>query len=141
MARSRAAGRCAGAADWSGDVLDLGVTLSRTSLCGLCDHRKRLLLPVAAPILGAGIVVSGALYFADRRMKTADNHFRGFRRCGMPRRFYLFLLHLPPSLSSLVVAVLIVATFVPFTLFTRFRVARLARAHTVVDGRLAVLAS
>jgi phosphatidylcholine synthase len=46
-------------------------------------------------------------------MKTSDNHFRGFRRCGMRRRS-ICLLHLRPWLSSLLVAALIVLTFVPF---------------------------
>jgi phosphatidylcholine synthase len=84
-----------------------------------------LLLPLAAPLLGAGIVVSGALYFADRRMKTADNHFRGFPALWNAAAFYLFLLHWPPWLSSLVVAVLIALTFVPFNVVHPVRVVRL----------------
>jgi phosphatidylcholine synthase len=72
-----------------------------------------------------GIVVSGALYFADRRMKAADNHFRGFPALWNAAAFYLFLLHLPPALSSLAVAVLIVATFVPFHVVHPVRVVRL----------------
>jgi phosphatidylcholine synthase len=84
-----------------------------------------LLLPATAPLLGAGIVVSGALYFADRRMKAADNHFRGFPALWNAAAFYLFLLHLPPALSSLAVAVLIVLTFVPFHVVHPVRVVRL----------------
>ena len=42
----------------------------------------------------------GALYFADRRMKTADNHFRGFPGLWNGAAFYLFLLHLPPALRQ-----------------------------------------
>ena len=56
-----------------------------------------LLLPLAAPLLGVGIVVSSALYFADRRMKADDNHFRGFPALWNAAAFYLFLLHLPPA--------------------------------------------
>jgi phosphatidylcholine synthase len=84
-----------------------------------------LLLPASAPLLGVGIVVSGALYFADRRMKAADNHFRGFPALWNAAAFYLFLLHLPPVLSSLAVAVLIVLTFVPFHVVHPVRVVRL----------------
>jgi phosphatidylcholine synthase len=84
-----------------------------------------LLLPLAAPLLGAGIVVTGALYFADRRMKTADNHFRGFPALWNAAAFYLFLLHLPPALGSLGIAVLIVLTFAPFNVLHPVRVVRL----------------
>ena len=91
-----------------------------------------LLLPVAAPLLGIGIVVSGALYFADRRMKAADNHFRGFPALWNAAAFYLFLLHLPPALSSLAVAILIVLTFVPFHVLHPVRVVRLRWPDLVV---------
>jgi phosphatidylcholine synthase len=74
--------------------------------------------------------VSGALYFADSRMKTADNHFRGFPGLWNVAVFYLFLLHWPPALSSLAVVVLIAATFVPFHVIHPVRVVRL-RALTL----------
>ena len=86
---------------------------------------SKLLLPVTAPILGIGIVVSSALYFADRRMKAADNHFRGFPALWNAAAFYLFLLHMPPMLSTLAVAALIVLTFAPFHVLHPFRVVRL----------------
>jgi len=41
-----------------------------------------LLLPLAAPLLGIGVVVSGALYFADKRMKVSDTSLSRFPRCG-----------------------------------------------------------
>jgi len=99
-----------------------------------------LLLPVAAPLLGAGIVVTGALYFADRRMKTADNHFRGFPALWNAAAFYLFLLQLPPALSSLLVFALIVLTFVPFKVIHPVRVARLRRLTLSLIAVWAVLA-
>ena len=58
-------------------------------------------------------------------MKTDDNHFRGFPALWNAAAFYLFLLHPPPALSSLVVAVLIVLTFVPFNVMHPVRVERL----------------
>ncbi len=65
--------------NWSGDVLDLVVDfVTYVFVPAYAITASGLLLPLAAPLLGAGIVVSGALYFADRRMKAADNHFRGF---------------------------------------------------------------
>jgi phosphatidylcholine synthase len=65
--------------NWSGEVLDLVVDfVTYVFVPAYAITASRLLLPLAAPILGLGIVVSSALYFADRRMKADDNHFRGF---------------------------------------------------------------
>src|SRR3979490_779469 len=112
--------------NWSGDVLDLVVDfVTYVFVPAYAITASGLLLPVAAPLLGAGIVVSAALYFADRRMKTADNHFPGFPGLWNVAAFYLFLLHLPPALSSLGVVVLIASTFAPFHVVHPIRVARL----------------
>jgi phosphatidylcholine synthase len=112
--------------NWSGDVLDLVVDfVTYVFVPAYAITASRLLLPLAAPVLGIAIVVSGALYFADRRMKAADNHFRGFPALWNAAAFYLFLLHLPPVLSSLAVAVLIALTFAPFHTLHPMRVVRL----------------
>src|SRR5499427_608783 len=112
--------------DWSGDVLDLVVDfVTYVFVPAYAITASRLLLPLAAPLLGIGITVSGALYFADRRMKSADNHFRGFPGLWNVAAFYLFLLHWSPALSSLAVATLIVATFLPFHVIHPVRVVRL----------------
>lgn len=112
--------------NWSGDVLDLVVDfLTYVFVPAYAITASGMLLPLAAPILGIGIVVSSALYFADRRMKAADNHFRGFPALWNAVAFYLFLLHLPPMLSTLAVAILIVLTFVPIHVLHPFRVVRL----------------
>jgi phosphatidylcholine synthase len=58
-------------------------------------------------------------------MKAADNHFRGFPGLWNLVAFYLFLLRLPPALSSLGVAILIVLTFAPFHVVHPIRVVRL----------------
>src|SRR5580704_236252 len=101
--------------NWSGDVLDLVVDfVTYVFVPAYAITASGLLLPLAAPLLGAAIAVSGALYFADRRMKAADNHFRGFPGLWNLAAFYLFLLHPPPTLSSLGIAVLIASTFIPF---------------------------
>src|ERR1700736_2648499 len=112
--------------NWSGEVLDLVVDfVTYVFVPAYAITASGLLLPLAAPLLGIGIVVSGALYFADRRMKTADNHFRGFPALWNAVAFYLFLLNLPPALSSVAVLVLIVLTFVPFHVLHPMRVVRL----------------
>jgi phosphatidylcholine synthase len=127
--------------NWSGEVLDLVVDfVTYVFVPGYAITASGLLLPVAAPLLGAGVVVSGALYFADRRMKAADNHFRGFPALWNAAAFYLFLLHLSPALSSLAVAVLIVLTFVPVHVLHPVRVVRWRGLTLSLIGIWAVLA-
>jgi phosphatidylcholine synthase len=127
--------------NWSGEVLDLVVDfVTYVFVPGYAITASGLLLPVAAPLLGAGVVVSGALYFADRRMKAADNHFRGFPALWNAAAFYLFLLHLRPALSSLAVAALIVLTFVPVHVLHPVRVVRWRGLTLSLIGVWAVLA-
>src|SRR5881398_1296955 len=127
--------------NWSGEVLDLVVDfVTYVFVPAYAITASGLLLPVAAPLLGAGIVVTGALYFADRRMKAADNHFRGFPALWNVVAFYLFLLHLRPAWSSIGVAVLIVLTFVPFHVLHPVRVVRWRGLTLSLIGVWAVLA-
>ncbi|MDE1936042.1 phosphatidylcholine synthase [Bradyrhizobium sp.] len=112
--------------NWSGDVLDLVVDfVTYVFVPAYAIAASGLLWPLAAPVLGVGIAVSGALYFADRRMKSDDNHFRGFPGLWNLAAFYLFLLRWPPAASTLAVAVLIALTFMPFHVVHPVRVARL----------------
>jgi phosphatidylcholine synthase len=112
--------------DWSGDVLDLVVDfVTYVFVPAYAITASGLLLPLAAPLLGVGITVSGALYFADRRMKADDNHFRGFPALWNAAAFYLFLLHPSPGVATLAVATLIALTFVPFHVLHPVRVVRL----------------
>jgi len=100
--------------DWSGDTLDLVVDfLTYVFVPAYAIANSHLLPPVAAPVLGLAIVITGALYFADRRMKVDDNHFRGFPGLWNAAAFYLFLLKPPPFLGALVFAGLVLLTFVP----------------------------
>jgi phosphatidylcholine synthase len=112
--------------NWSGEVLDLVVDfMTYVFVPAYAITASGRLLPLAAPLLGIGIVVSSALYFADRRMKAADNHFRGFPALWNVAAFYLFLLHPPRELATLAVAVLIGLTFAPFHVLHPIRVVRL----------------
>jgi phosphatidylcholine synthase len=127
--------------NWSGEVLDLVVDfVTYVFVPAYAITASHLLLPLAAPILGIGIVISSALYFADRRMKATDNHFRGFPGLWNAAAFYLFLLHLPPVWSSLAVAILIALTFAPFHVLHPVRVARLRWLTLWLMGAGAVLA-
>ncbi|MDU6725970.1 MAG: CDP-alcohol phosphatidyltransferase family protein, partial [Bradyrhizobium sp.] len=109
--------------DWSGDVLDLVVDFTTyVFVPAYAITASGMLLPLAAPVIGVAIAVTGALYFADRRMKSADNHFRGFPGLWNIAAFYLFLLHPPPLLGTLGLAILIALTFVPFHVIHPVRV-------------------
>jgi phosphatidylcholine synthase len=112
--------------NWSGEVLDLVVDfITYVFVPAYAITASGRLLPLAAPLLGIGIVVTSALYFADRRMKAEDNHFRGFPALWNAVAFYLFLLHWPPVASTLGIAILIVLTFIPFRVLHPVRVVRL----------------
>jgi phosphatidylcholine synthase len=116
---------------WSGDVLDLVVDFATYVFVPAYAIAAGGLLPepLALPA-GVLIVVTGALYFADREMKTADNYFRGFPTLWNAAAFYLFLLKPAPWLAATIVVALAVLTFAPFKFVHPMRVTRL-RALTV----------
>jgi phosphatidylcholine synthase len=111
---------------WSGDVLDLVVDfVTYVFVPAYAIAAGGLLPPWLGPPAGIVIVMTGAIYFADRRMKTADNYFRGFPTLWNVVAFYLFVLKPAPWLAALLVALLAVLTFVPFRFLHPFRVERL----------------
>ena len=102
-----------------------------------------LLPPSVALALGLIVTVTGALYFADRRMKTSDSYFRGFPALWNVVAFYLFVLKPAPWLSAGVVLVLAAATFAPIHFVHPVRVPRWRKvnmAALVLWGLLAVFA-
>jgi phosphatidylcholine synthase len=111
---------------WSGDVLDLVVDFVTYVFVPAYAITAGHLLPepLALPA-GIVIVITGALYFADRQMKTADNYFRGFPALWNVAAFYLFLLKPAPWAAAALVAALAALTFVPFKFVHPVRVARL----------------
>jgi phosphatidylcholine synthase len=116
---------------WSGDVLDLVVDfVTYVFVPAYAIAASGLLPPWLAVPGGLVIVVTSALYFADRNMKTADNYFRGFPALWNAVAFYLFLLKPAPWLAAAAIIILAVLTFVPFKFLHPFRVARL-RAVTL----------
>lgn len=111
--------------NWSGDTLDLVVDFTTyVFVPAYAIAASGLLVTHLAPLLGVAIVVSGALYFADLRMKTDDNHFRGFPTLWNVAAFYLFLLRPSPWTATLAIALLVVATFLPIHVMHPVRVRR-----------------
>jgi phosphatidylcholine synthase len=127
--------------DWSGDALDFVVDfITYVFVPAYAIMASGLLLPWTATVLGAAIVVSSALYFADRRMKTSDNHFRGFPALWNVAAFYLFLLQPPPAAASLAVLALIILTFVPLHVIHPVRVKRWRQLNLALIALWGVLA-
>jgi len=117
---------------WSGDALDLVVDfVTYVFVPAYAIAASGLLPPLLAIPAGLVIVVTGALYFADRDMKTPDNYFRGFPALWNAVAFYLFVLKPAPWLTAALTIVLAVLTFMPFKFLHPFRVTRL-RAATLV---------
>ena len=111
---------------WSGDILDLVVDfVTYVFVPAYAIAAGGLLPPGLGAPAGIVIVMTGAIYFADRRMKTVDNYFRGFPTLWNVVAFYLFVLKPAPWLAAGLVALLAVLTFVPFKFLHPFRVIRL----------------
>jgi phosphatidylcholine synthase len=111
---------------WSGDILDLVVDfVTYVFVPAYAIATSGLMPPIVALPAGILIVVTSVLYFADRRMKLADNYFRGFPALWNLVAFYLLVLRPGPWISASAVAVLAALTFVPFPFVHPVRVPRL----------------
>jgi phosphatidylcholine synthase len=111
---------------WSGDVLDFVVDFVTYVFVPAYAITTGQLLPEPLALPGGILIVmTGAVYFADRQMKTADNYFRGFPALWNVAAFYLFLLKPAPWAAAALVAALAALTFVPFKFVHPVRVARL----------------
>jgi phosphatidylcholine synthase len=93
-----------------------------------------------APLAGVVIVVTSALYFADRHMKMPGHYFRGFPALWNAAAFYLLLLRPPSWLAAAGVTILAIATFLPFPFIHPVRVARLRTFNIALLVVWAVLA-
>jgi phosphatidylcholine synthase len=99
---------------WSGDVLDLVVDyLTYVFVPAVALASGALLPQVFAVPAAIAVLISSAIYFADKRMKTADGYFLGFPALWNVVVFYLFLIQPTPVLALLVVAGFVILTFVP----------------------------
>jgi phosphatidylcholine synthase len=99
---------------WSGDTLDLVVDFVTYVFVPAYAIAAGALLPPVLALPGAiVIVVTGALYFADRDMKTRDNHFRGFPAVWNLIAFYLYVLQPPQWGGAAMVAIFTALTFIP----------------------------
>jgi phosphatidylcholine synthase len=127
---------------WSGDALDLVVDiLTYVFVPAYALINSGLLPPSFATALGAVIVVTGSLYFADREMKSSDYYFRGFPAVWNVAAFYLFVLKLSPWLNVLAILVLAVLSFAPFYVIHPMRIARMRTVTLVALAVWSLLAA
>ena len=128
---------------WNGVVLDIVVDFVTYVFVPAYAITASGLLPEALAVLaGVIIVVTGALYFADREMKTHDNYFKGFPGLWNLVAFYLYVLEPPSWLAALGIFALAASTFVPFRFIHPLRVKRLRMlniALLVLWGVLALI--
>lgn len=128
---------------WSGATLDLVVDFVTYVFVPAYAITVGGFMPdmLAIP-LGALIVVTAALYFADGDMKLAGNYFHGFPTLWNAVAFYLFVLQPPPFLCAAIIVVLAALTFAPIRFVHPVRVVRLRPltiAVVVLWGVLAIL--
>ena len=126
---------------WSGDTLDLVVDFTTYVFVPAYAIAASGLMPHALGLAAAcAIVVTGALYFADRRMKTDDYYFRGFPAVWNLVAFYLLLLRPASWAAVAAIAVLAVLTFVPVRFLHPFRVRRLRPVNVALLALWSILA-
>ncbi len=126
---------------WSGDTLDLVVDFTTYVFVPAYAIAASGLLPqILAIPAGIVVVISGALYFADREMKTNDNYFRGFPAVWNLAAFYLYLLEPPEWAAAIAVAVLAGLSFTPIRFLHPLRVQHWRSFNIVLLAVWAVLA-
>ncbi|MEX6508613.1 phosphatidylcholine synthase [Jiella sp. M17.18] len=119
--------------NWSGDLLD-----------SIIDYATFVMIPAVALYLSgligepwsgvaAGmIVVSAAIYYADTRMKTKDNYFRGFPVAWNMVVFAFFAIRPTEWVAFGFVVVCTIATFLPIKFLHPVRVKQLRGANLAV---------
>ncbi|MCB8837112.1 phosphatidylcholine synthase [Aurantimonas sp. VKM B-3413] len=126
--------------NWSGDLLD-----------SIIDYATFVMIPAVAlylsgligePLSGVAaglIVVSAAVYYADTRMKTKDNFFRGFPVAWNMLVFALFAIRPPEWVAFGFVVLCAALTFLPIKFLHPVRVARLRGLNLAIVAAWSVL--
>ena len=126
---------------WSGETLDMVVDFVTYVFVPAYAIAASGMLPEAlAVVAGVVVVITGAIYFADRKMKTEDNYFRGFPVLWNLAAFYLYLLEPQGWLAAVMIGALAILTFAPIKFLHPLRVRRLRALNIGLLAAWAVLA-
>lgn len=129
---------------WSGETLDYVVDFTTYVFVPAYAIAASGLLPQELAVAsGVLIAIVGALYFADRNMKSEDHYFRGFPALWNIAAFYLYVMEPPGWLSAAGIVMLAILTFVPIRFVHPLRVARLRALNVallILWGVLALIA-
>lgn len=126
---------------WSGETLDLIVDFTTYVFVPAYAITASGLMPRALAIpAGVVVVISGALYFADRNMKTSDNYFRGFPGVWNLAAFYLYVLEPAEWMAAAMIGALAALSFAPIKFLHPLRVTRLRALNIGLLVAWAVLA-
>ncbi|HET7714474.1 MAG TPA: CDP-alcohol phosphatidyltransferase family protein [Bauldia sp.] len=91
-------------------------------------------------VVGVVVAIVGALYFADRRMKTEDQAFRGFPAVWNGLVFILIVFSPPEWVTLVVIALCAILTFAPVEFVHPVRVVALRPLTLMVTALWSVLA-
>jgi phosphatidylcholine synthase len=118
-------------------VTETAATINGASLDLIIDFLTYVVAPVVAvwrsdlmPTsvafwIGLIVTIASALYFADTRMKTADNWFRGFPALWNVFVLYLFVFRLPWLVNAAAMLIAAALMFAPIVFVHPLRVERL----------------
>src|ERR1700685_2317095 len=118
-------------------VTETAATINGASLDLIIDFLTYVVAPVVAvwrsdlmPTsvafwIGLVVTIASALYFADTRMKTADNWFRGFPALWNVFVFYLFAFRLPWLVNAAAMLIAAAMMFAPIVFVHPLRVGTL----------------
>jgi len=114
------------APQWDGVLLDLIIDyLTYVFIPAYALFQSGLLPGWEGWIAALVICLTGAIYFADTRMKTADNSFSGFPGCWNMVVLVFFAVDMPKLLMLAIVAALALAQFFPLKFVHPVRTRRL----------------
>jgi phosphatidylcholine synthase len=120
------------AATIDGVILDLVIDFLTYVIAPVVALWRSDLMPTAASFwIGLIVTIASALYFADTRMKTADNWFRGFPALWNVFVFYLFVFQLPWLVNAAAMLIAAALMFAPVVFVHPLRVTKL-RSLTIV---------
>ena len=128
--------------NWSGDSLDFVIDYATYVFIPAFALARADILPDPYALIAACVItITGGLYFADNRMKTQSNAFRGFPAVWNGVIFYLFLFPVSPAIGFILILLLAIGQFVPVEFVHPVRVAAWRPFTLLIVAIWAVFAS